>query len=191
MSRKFFKPQGQSLLEMIFAIGILIMTVVAVLAIALSNLTGEKESESQVIANNLAREGIEVVRNIRDTNWLAKAGWDTGLKPPMAGRKGRVSFDAATNQWYLVFPSNQGNPPYRLYLSAEGVLNHVSTGQPTIYYRHLFLDSICLDSDGHEEVKVCSGGEQKIGIKVRSVVGWSERGRARQVMIEDLLYAWK
>ena len=56
---KQYHHAGQSLLETVFAITILLIVVSAVLGLTAATQTGQHESETQVIANNLAREGIE------------------------------------------------------------------------------------------------------------------------------------
>jgi type II secretory pathway pseudopilin PulG len=63
-------PHGQSLLELIVASGIIIICVVAVLGLVLMTTTSSSSSKTQILATNLAREGIEVARSIRDANWL-------------------------------------------------------------------------------------------------------------------------
>ncbi|MBI3290671.1 type II secretion system protein [Candidatus Falkowbacteria bacterium] len=185
MNNKNLK-RGQSLLEMVFAIGILLFVVAAVLGLATSNVLGQKESEFQIVANNLAREGIEVVRNIRDSNWLAGDNWDAGLVG--AGDAAAV-FDSANNVWQIDFNTLD----YTLNVSPDGIYGDYSLGQPSVYSRRLDIISICQTSDGSEVVRDndCLGGEIKIGVKITATVSWEERGRQRELNIEDLLYDWK
>ena len=175
---------GQSLLEMVFAIGILLIVVAAILALATANVVGQKESEFQVIANNLAREGIEAVRNIRDSNWLAGEQWDQGLAP---GNQAVAEFISADNLWRLEFSCDNK----LLYLDS-GIYSHQANGNLSVYSRCLTLKDICQAADGSEAIKdSCSSGEQKVGLKVIATIEWSERGRNRVVTLEDLLYQWK
>jgi len=194
--KKYFKNQlGQTLLEMIFAMGILMMVVAAVLALSAASIAGEKESESQVTANNLAREGIEVVRNIRDTNWLLKVDWDMGMKPEPSLLKCQPVFNSGSGTWLVSFPTSQIDSNFLVYLSTTGIYNYDTTGTPTGFYRYLLLNYICQKSDGSEYAKTdstnCLNNETKIGLKVQSNVSWQESGKARSVNIEDYLYAWK
>ncbi|HLC89799.1 MAG TPA: hypothetical protein VJG65_02455 [Patescibacteria group bacterium] len=181
---------GQSILEMIFAIGILLMVGSAVLAITLTNLTGQRESEFQIIANNLAREGIEVIRNIRDSNWLAEQNWDNGLVDPGGvSHQAITQFNAVANSWQLSFNPVDDD---LLSVSAEGVYNHAGNGQKTVFHRRLTLENICQAADGTEAVKnFCVAAEIKAGIKVTANVSWAESGRNRRLIMEDVLYDWK
>ncbi len=62
---------GQTLIETITAVFILTMALSSGLAVAIYATTNSAQSKDQVIAANLAREGLEVVRMFRDSNWLA------------------------------------------------------------------------------------------------------------------------
>ena len=182
------KQSGQGLLEAVFAIGIMLMVVSAILALTTSNVTGQRQSELQVIGKNLAREGIEVARNIRDSNWLSGIAWDTGLN---GGSQALVNFDQVTNSWDFDFNVLSGKD--LLYVSNTGVYSHDATsGLPSAFSRIVNFQSICQNSVGEDSIRSdCLTGEQKIGFKVRSVVTWQESSRSRQVAVESLMYEWK
>ncbi len=61
---------GQSLIETIGAIFILTMALTTVIGVALYAFSRSSVSQKQVVAVNLASEGIDVMRMVRDTNWL-------------------------------------------------------------------------------------------------------------------------
>ena len=71
--------KGQGLLETIVAIGVILTGLVSVMTLVISNLTGAREAALRYQAVNLAREGIELVRNKRDSNWLAGIGAWVGI----------------------------------------------------------------------------------------------------------------
>ena len=180
-----FNQLGQSLLETVFAIGILLLVASAILALATANIVWQKESEFQIIANNLAREGVEVIRNIRDSNWLSGNNWDTGFE---AGGAMIVRFNSASNSWQ----AELGCSGSRLYNDSSGVYSHEVTPSPSAYARCITIENICLDGSGSESIgSPCGVGDQKVGVKVTSVVNWQDRGRNRSTLIEDLLYEWK
>ena len=62
---------GQTLIETLLATFILTTSLVAGLSVAIYALTASAVSKNQIIATNLAREGIEAIRMMRDSNWLA------------------------------------------------------------------------------------------------------------------------
>ena len=85
---KYKSKRGFTLLEVITAIFILTVGTGASFALIQQTLLASSLIEFKLIASYLAQEGIEIVRNIRDTNWLqeqrntepAKSSpWDDGL----------------------------------------------------------------------------------------------------------------
>lgn len=185
------KNRGQSLVEVVAAIGIFLMVVSVILALTATNIAGQKTSEFQIIANNLAREGIEVVRNIRDSNWLLGNDWDLGLKGSVLNQNNEAVAVFKDGNWVLDLPNNDS-----LYLSESGIYSHESDGGTlTVFSRRLTLDNICInDATGEEGItkQLCSDqGKRKIGIKISSEVRWFERGSEKKLVLENLIYDWK
>ena len=64
---------GQTILEATLAAGIMATAIASALTLTQASLNAEKQSETSIVAANLAREGIEAVRGLRDSNWLSGA----------------------------------------------------------------------------------------------------------------------
>ncbi len=199
--KKILRQQfGQSLLEAVFAIGILLLVAGAVLALTTANVVGQSASEFQITANNLAREAVEVVRNIRDSNWLAGNPWDQGLTDLISTTAIIVynqGADSTVNPWQLQF--NPTTAEKSVYLdTTTGLYSQLSAGGTfTGFKRELILDSICQKVSGPTiGTETVAGScntadEQKVGLSVTVTVSWVERNQNRQVKLTDLLYAWK
>jgi Tfp pilus assembly protein PilV len=71
--------KGQSLVEVLVSVGIIIMGIVPIIGLVSVNARVSSRVKEEAIGVELAREGIEVVRNIRDSNWSAGDAWDTDL----------------------------------------------------------------------------------------------------------------
>jgi type II secretory pathway pseudopilin PulG len=69
------RSRGETLLEVIMSIFIVATGSAAATTLIVSAIQANGFSRDNLIALNLAAEGIEAVRNIRDTNWL-KFGFD-------------------------------------------------------------------------------------------------------------------
>jgi hypothetical protein len=66
--------RGETVVEVLIAVMLLVVGALsAVRLLALVGINNQLTKE-RVVATNLAREGLEAVRNIRDTNWLRFAG---------------------------------------------------------------------------------------------------------------------
>jgi hypothetical protein len=62
--------KGETLIEVIAALTSLVLAGIAVMTLIISVMNSTAISKEYLIAQNLAREGMEGVTNIRDTNWL-------------------------------------------------------------------------------------------------------------------------
>lgn len=68
--RKKVVNSGFTILEMLLALSVLSVGIMAAFTLSISNLQTAKNNYQRILAVNLAREGVEIVRNMRDTNWL-------------------------------------------------------------------------------------------------------------------------
>lgn len=70
---------GFSLIETIIAISVIGVVIATAAQLTQSSLKMGRSTMNQFIAFHLAEEGLEIVRNIRDSNWLQNTSWRTGL----------------------------------------------------------------------------------------------------------------
>lgn len=73
------KNKAFTLLEAILAIFVTLVGVLAAYGLVQQILSYISISSSRFTAVYLAKEGIEIVRNIRDTNWIEGEAWDNDL----------------------------------------------------------------------------------------------------------------
>ena len=73
-----------TILEVILAIFILTVAVFASFSLIQQTVVGVSLNQSKLIAHYLSQEGVENIRNIRDTNWLQGKDWLEGIpsNPP-------------------------------------------------------------------------------------------------------------
>lgn len=139
---------GQTLIETIVAIFVLTLALSGGLALAIFALSRADTSFNQIISTNLAREGVDVVRMMRDSNWLASdakaAAWDLTSCADIGGSlcyprtfqkvppyndfdldpgSYRAEFSTNTRQWSL-----ENNNDYNLYQQADGAYAHTTNG---------------------------------------------------------------
>lgn len=154
------KNSGQGLLELIIAIGVIVVGLFSVWALFLANYSGERGAQEKILAANLAREGIELVKNMRDTNWLkidanetcgsadVLCPWDDGLLVD-GDSTAIVKSDFATGALTLDFsPADINSEATRLFVDSAGFYVHGVTDSshslsPTIYRRLITLRNIC------------------------------------------------
>ena len=71
--------RGFTLIEVMVAISVLTIGIMGIYTLIPKVISITSANANRFIVSQLAREGIEVVRNIRDTNWLKNQPFDTGL----------------------------------------------------------------------------------------------------------------
>ncbi|MBN1258694.1 hypothetical protein JXA05_02970 [Candidatus Peregrinibacteria bacterium] len=70
----FRNTKGETIAETVIALTVLSIGIALSSALMANSLRNINTSKERVIATNIAREGLEAVRNIRDTNWLKFSG---------------------------------------------------------------------------------------------------------------------
>jgi prepilin-type N-terminal cleavage/methylation domain-containing protein len=81
MLNKIFRSnyKGFTLIEVVVAVFVLTIGVLAVFNVVQNITVYSKVSSSRLTAVYLVQEGIELVRNQRDSNWLVGNSWDSNL----------------------------------------------------------------------------------------------------------------
>ena len=211
---------GFTLLELIVAIGIIMTGILSVFGLFLQTSKIQRAQEGEGLALDLAQEGIEVVRSIRDSNWLAGCRnrqqppveydwepggcflWDTGLWQAQDGTAVAL-FDDQTNRWSLDFAmadTIQDNDT-ALALLDSGVIAHKYSGNAGRVQKILPLQRIiklvplCRDSDQTETQaqpgQDCDTGGTRVGFHVISTVRWNVGNGYEERSLEDRLYNWR
>jgi type II secretory pathway pseudopilin PulG len=67
---RFSTTSGSIMMQVLVSLFILSMGLSGALAVIIASIEANKTNEYRMIATNLAQEGLEAVRSIRDTNWL-------------------------------------------------------------------------------------------------------------------------
>lgn len=71
--------KGFTLIETLFAILIFSAALISLMTIAGRGISATNTAREQIVAHYLAQEGLEVVRNVRDTSVLNGSAWDAGF----------------------------------------------------------------------------------------------------------------
>lgn len=157
-----------TLIETLIAIFLVSVGVAGALTLVSQTIAFTRITSSRLIALYLGKEGIEVVRNIRDSNFLKihkgveGINWDTGLTGCTAG------CEADYNDPSLVSASR--------YLRINGGFFNYDSGPNTAFKRKII---------------VTSGTDRGTPIlRVSVEVSWQERGKTYQVAVQENLYKW-
>lgn len=125
---------------------------------------------SRFTAAYLAQEGLEIVKNMRDNNFIAHATWSAGLTNCAAGCQGDyktgTSSQTSVNQ---LGPYNDNN---FLKLNADGFYSY-DQGTSTIFKRKITISQPSGDI-----------------LKIDTQVFWNYNGKPFNFETEEYLYNW-
>ncbi len=201
---------GFTLIELLIAISVFMLGIMGAFSLSLSNLNKSKENVNRVIAADLAREGIEIVRNIRDSNWLAREAnadsdsgtseidiyeWDHGLD---VGNF-KVDYDNNNLISFSSMPVDLDSAiavsEAKLYLN-NGFYQHTA-GQATIFSRAINLQMICLGGTPASPLEIMSTdgisclGLEKIGLQIISRVSYTYGSQTNVIDAVEKIYNWR
>lgn len=158
--------RGFSLIEVVVSVTIFIVVMIGVTALISLNITNAALLRNRLIAANLAQEGIEIVRNIRDNNFLAPEDQPVPWNQNLGNGDWRVAYDSQS----LLSWNNQ---PLRFH-PATGLFDYNTPGNASIFRRTVNIQQVNVNE-----------------IKVTVTVNWEERGKPFSLSVEDHLFNWK
>lgn len=199
--------KGITLIEVVIVTGIFTIGLGAMLTNSVGLFTTTAFSGDFLIASNLAREGIEITRNLRDENFLNGRAWNDGfemnralVKPlvPAGVFHGDFQLDEATYDMTTCVIVNKNcevayDPASGLYGDA-GLVGAIPGAILTKFYRLLeFAPIFCGDTGlGVAGVDLCDVllTDEQIGVKITSRVNWYQGPTLREAVMTAYLYNW-
>lgn len=155
---------GFTLVEVLVALAILTTALVPAFVLAGDALKLSTRLRNTLISANLAQEGVEIARAIRDSNWFNNLPFDTGLSSCNLGCTVQYDSDAPTVGTFM------GTP---LKLDETTGLYQYTTGTDSIFTRTITVTTV-----------------SAAAIKVVSEVSWMDRSVPRKTVLEYYLYDW-
>lgn len=176
--RKFIKnkkgftlgsSKGFSLVETLVALAILLVAVVGPISLIGDSLHKIYYARDEMVAINLAQEGVEVVRQMKDSNMLsAVAGvppWDSGLAPT----------NYIVDAWNSSAPLNSNVTDKKVYIDAiTGLYRQGVAGTATQFTREVVITD------------VVPGVEKN----VTSTVTWKTGGSTGTLSVSENIFNW-
>jgi Tfp pilus assembly protein PilX len=156
--------RGFTLVEALVALTLLTVGLIPAFRQASDSIILAGLVRNSLIANNLAQEGAEVVRSLRDANWFTGNQFSTGLDSCTTGCA--VEFDSTA----LLGSAFAAAP---LKLDPQTGLYQYATGADTVFRRQVIITPV---------------GDHELVVIVR--IQWPERSGQRTHEIEYHLYDW-
>ncbi len=157
--------KGFSLVEIVIILFIISMGMLGVLSLIIQNIQSQTYNKNNLIAYQLAQEGVELIRMVRDSNWRNSEFYTTGLS------MGDVfmDFDDLEPSIYTGTPGDG-----LLRLGTDGFYRHGGTDPSSGFSRRITLTLKNANT-----------------LQVDVQITWQERGRDSNYDLQALLYNWK
>ena len=172
--KKLKKKSAFTLIEMMAVVLIVAIGLVGTSQLVVQSLQAQTINRSTIIASQLAQEGLELVRYIRDTNWLEGASsWDEGLE------RGNYCIDYRNP---VLIPASDITA-CQLYRDAND------------WYIHPILQSEANGSNQFRRLIIISdsnyGSLENDSMAVTAIIKWMENGREYQYSMGTELFNWR
>ncbi len=161
---------GFSLIEIIAVIFIISIGLIGVLSLVTQNIQVKNFNEDVLVASQLAQEGLELTRNIRDENWVEVEWFGNGLVIEGGSNTITIYFDGVDVSITSVTDINSELAKLK---KDNGFYIH-GEGEETIFSRVIEINNTDINS-----------------FTVSSIVQWSSRGKTHQYQADTILYDWR
>lgn len=177
---------GITMVETIVALYVLIIAITSIVSVVVHSHATYRGNVQKITALALATEGVEVVRNIRDGNWLPPNGIDycdstlgnqycyeewqdlpNGHILASYCQNGcQAVFNESSNRWSL----SNSSSDYALYKQNDSTYTTNPSGNP-VYFRKITVTAYDPD-DNNDPPREVGVGEPHPELGVKSVVSW-------------------
>jgi type II secretory pathway pseudopilin PulG len=180
--------RGFTILEITVVIFIITLALIGILSLSNQNVQVQYINKNTVIASQLAQEGLELVRNKRDTNWFRGENWEhsssTGSRLDIlpggtsgSGVAAYYTIDAATGAIYTsagITTNGINDSATNLYINSAGLYTHAVTATSTGFSRLITV-----------------GNESTASTSVTCLVRWKRGVNTYNFTAQTVLYNWK
>ena len=160
---------GFSLVEIVTVLFIVSLGLVGILSLIVQNIQSQSYNKDNLIAYQLAQEGIELIRKVRDSNWRgAKLPFNIILSPGQY----RMDYNDLTPTHY-----SPGHPE-------QLILVQDANG----FYSHDLAATV--NTNGFSRLITIENGDDD-SVKVTVRISWGTNNRNYTYDLATILYNWK
>ncbi len=157
--------KGFSIIEIIIILFIIAVGLLGVLSLIIQNIQSQGYNQKNFVAYQLAQEGIELIRLVRDSNWRQGESFDK---------------DLVDGEFYMDYQDDLPKPAEETV--SELILRQGQDG----FYHH---GGIATSSGFSRKIILMHENANTLGVLVQ--VTWQDRGRNALYDLKTELYDWK
>ncbi len=165
--------KGFTLVESLVAISIFSLSILGMMSVLSQNLTRGTYAKNKIIAAYLAQEGLEYVRNVRDSYALLygpQTGWINFSAFTCDSINNACGYNAASYPGYVCTATT---PTCKLYVNNGSYDSNVALGTDSGFTRKIWLNSV-------------SANEKKITVNV----SWTQGSQQNNVTFSENVFNW-
>jgi len=160
---------GISIVEVVVAMMIITMGMVGVLSLVIQNVEAQYINKNVLMASGLAQEGLELVRNARDLNWLTPGNiWNQNI---VGDGTYIIDYNGLASINMVINSIDEAGA--RLYVNSNGFYTHTITATATNFYRL---------------ITVVDQGDY---LDVSCAIRWKDGTQNHNYTAETYLYNWR
>lgn len=168
------QKRGFTLLEIMVVLFVISLGMVGVLSLIIQNIQAQSYNKNNLIAYQLAQEGVELIRKVRDSNWKQSLPYNTNLAD------GQYYMDYLDNVPTLCNPNDHEQ-------AEKLVLKQDENG---FYFNESLTSTGVTTSSGFSRLITIRNIDAK-SLQVTVKVSWKEKGRDSSYILDTYLYDWK
>lgn len=181
--------KGQTLVEVVVAIAIIAIAFFGIIELGRSSLRSADTAKGELVGVNLAREGIELVRAIRDNAWEGGAtsvAWSDISN--MAFNE--IMYINSDLSYEIEVPLNNNGKADLLLKYTDGLPTDDNRATPDSYVHNVLCNGDCLETAYTREIQVEYIDETNPYYLVTAKVTFTNRGTVRDIVLHEKLYDW-
>jgi len=161
------KNKGFTLVEIIISVFIISIGVMGAFSVLQKVVVSSSVSSDKLVAAYLAQEGIELVRNIRDSSWIDGQAWDI-----------YIVGEGFTYDMDIYDQKITGESHPHIYYIKPTVKPNSNFYEKSMVGKFITIKKEDVDGEDLNPEKMTIIAE----------VAWEERGRFHNVIVEEILY---
>jgi len=170
------KQKAFTLVEVLIAVSILTIGILSGFILITKVLYNTAVIQDRLTASFLAQEGIELVRQVRDSNFLKiMDGESVEWNNRLADGSYIIESKAESGQSVTLVPIDPGEAPNFFYDNDTRIYNYNTTGEPTTFNREIRIET----NENHNDE-----------IRVESIMKWTTKRIDFTLTVEDHLFNW-